>query len=91
MTAVNDDPYTHTTILIDALFILGHGVERVSIDIYSFVSCYSEQWPHCYILYLVGNYNIIATCLYTISEPPAETLHVHLCKPCPTTVRVVFT
>jgi hypothetical protein len=31
--------------LIDALFILGHGVECVSIDIHSFVSCYSEQWP----------------------------------------------
>jgi hypothetical protein len=47
MTVVNDDPYTHTTILIDTLFILGHGVERVSIDIYSFVSCNSEQWPRC--------------------------------------------
>jgi hypothetical protein len=41
----SDDPYTHTTILTDALFILGHGVERVSIDIHSFVSCNSEQWP----------------------------------------------
>jgi hypothetical protein len=29
--------------LIDALFNLGHGVERVSIDIHSFVSCNSEQ------------------------------------------------
>jgi hypothetical protein len=72
-------------------FFLGHGVECVSIDIHSFVSCNSEQWPRCYIRYLVGNYNIIATCLDMISEPPAETLHVHLCKPSPTMVRVVFT
>jgi hypothetical protein len=43
MTVVNDSPYTHTTIFIDALFILGHGVERVSIDIHSFVSSNSEQ------------------------------------------------
>jgi hypothetical protein len=33
--------------LIDALFILGHGVERVSINIHSFVSCNNEQWPRC--------------------------------------------
>jgi hypothetical protein len=76
--------------LIDAPFILGHGVERVSIDIHSLVSCNSEQWPSCYVPYLVGNYNIIAACLGIISEPPAETLRVHLCKPSPTMVRVVF-
>jgi hypothetical protein len=46
MTVVNDGPYTHTTILIDTIFILGHCVERVSIDIHSFVSCNNEQWPH---------------------------------------------
>jgi hypothetical protein len=33
--------------LIYALFIPGHGVERVSIDIHSFISCNSEQWPCC--------------------------------------------
>jgi hypothetical protein len=42
MTVVDDGPYTHTTILIDALFILGHGVELVSTDIYCFISCNSE-------------------------------------------------
>jgi hypothetical protein len=91
MTIVNDGLYTHTTILIDALFILGHGVQRVPIDIYSFISYNSEKWPHCQIPYLVGNYSIIAACLDIISEPLAETLYVHLCKPSPTTVRVVFT
>jgi hypothetical protein len=47
MTVVDDVPHTHTTILIDALFILGHGVERVSIDIHCLVSCNNEQWPCC--------------------------------------------
>jgi hypothetical protein len=47
MAVIDDGPYTHTTILIDALFILGHGVEHVSIDIHCFVSCNSEQWPRC--------------------------------------------
>jgi hypothetical protein len=47
MTIVNDGPYMHTTILIDTHFILGHGVERVSIDIHSLISCNSEQWPRC--------------------------------------------
>jgi hypothetical protein len=47
MTVVDGVPHTHTTILIDALFILGHGVERVSIDIHCLVSCNNEQWPCC--------------------------------------------
>jgi hypothetical protein len=45
ITVVDDGLYTHTTSLIDALFILGHGVERVSIDIHCLVSCNSEKWP----------------------------------------------
>jgi hypothetical protein len=47
MIVVDDGPYMHTIILIDALFILGHGVERVSIDIHCSVSCNNEQWPRC--------------------------------------------
>jgi hypothetical protein len=39
--------HKHTTILMDALFILGHGVEHVSIDIHCLVSCNSEQWLCC--------------------------------------------
>jgi hypothetical protein len=36
-------------------------------------------------------YCIIAACLDIISEPPAETLHVHLFQQSPTMVRVVLT
>jgi hypothetical protein len=47
MTVVDDGPYTHTTILIDALFIMVHGIERVSIDIHCLVACNSEQRHRC--------------------------------------------
>jgi hypothetical protein len=44
VVVVDDSSYKHTTILIDALFILGHSVERVSIDIHCFVFSNSEKW-----------------------------------------------
>jgi hypothetical protein len=37
MTVINDGPYMQTTILIDALFILDHGVECVLISIPSYI------------------------------------------------------